>query len=256
LLALPWLAAPGPSSPPEARSDAEDAPARLADLLDGDRGDGIDDVYLALTIRSRFSPYESVQYEVKRRDETLIATLTKQLAGGYGELPGLSLLPVSELDPLLESLEACGVDRLGRQLPETDVGEPSPAGADHYELEVRLNAYQRHEARQLGDGAIDAPFWCVAAALVDVYDRFGEPVHFRNDFFDPGEFGVLVAISVPAARLFVDERDLGLTTPIYGLRLLPGVHDVRFVNDRQGIDRTYDVTIVEGVTTRLAVELR
>ncbi|MBN1944215.1 MAG: hypothetical protein JW797_01010 [Bradymonadales bacterium] len=206
---------------------------------------------LVLTVRSEFSPYDRVRYEIKLRGGTLIATLTKSLVQGYGELTGLGLASLDEARGLLDQLDACGL----RQLSREPAGPSQPTG-ETYELEVQLGSFTLHSVRDATEVIPYSPFWCVVTAITESYDRFGEPVPFRNLFYQEGEYGELSADSVPAARVFIDDRDTGLDTPVFRLPLEVGVHTIRFVNQPLGIDRRYNFTIVAGLTTRLEVELR
>ena len=92
--------------------------------------------------------------------------------------------------------------------------------------------------------------------MMDTYEAFGIPVPFRNHFFDEAEYGQLNTHSLPIARLFIDGNDTGLMTPVNDLPLLPGVPQLRYVNEALGIDRAYDCTIVLNMTTQIDVELR
>lgn len=213
------------------------------------------DVYLAVTVRSDFSPYHHVRYELKSRGSTVIAVATKQLVGGYGELQGLGLVPDDAFAGVVASLNACRIDELE---PPTDTihSAPEPPGLMTYELEIRLDQYARHAVREGAELGLTEPFWCAVSLLMETYREYGEPIPFENTFFDEGEFGLLTVDSVPRAQVFIDGNDTGRTTPIHQLRLAAGVHFVRFVNQEQGIDREYDATIEEGHTTRLDIELR
>ncbi len=68
--------------------------------------------------------------------------------------------------------------------------------------------------------------------------------------------GWLVANSVPFARVLVDDKDTGLTTPIpprSKLPLQPGPHQVTFVVDQQRF--TFTVQVVPGQVVRLIKKL-
>lgn len=207
-----------------------------------------DNARVTLSVLSDLSPYDSVRYEVKRRGTTVIASLSKQLADGFDELGDVALLPLDEMTTVVEGLRACGIEDLAPDAPDDPLLT--------YQLEIELGTYHR-VVRFAGRATLPGtPQWCVARLIMDTYFAFGDPVPFENRFWNEGNFGQLQVDSTPAARLIIDGRDTGLTTPVWGYRLEPGRHELRFVNDGLGIDRTYDVTVEIGLTTRLEVELR
>ncbi len=212
------------------------------------------DVNLSLSVRTRFSPYSVVRYEYKSRGSTFIAVLTKQLVGGFGELQNLALVSDSAFQALVDRLDACGIDDIGTAV---NIGT---GGFDVrsvvFDVEVAIDDYHRRLFVTDDELLPGTGQWCVVEALRQQYYAVGDPVAFENTFFEEGQFGELSADSTPGARVWVDGVDTGLNTPVHHFRLAPGVHRVRFVNAELGIDREYDATIMEGITTRLQVELR
>ena len=205
--------------------------------------------HFTLVLTDTFSPYESVRYELKVRGSTFIAVLTKELAGGFGELQGLALISEDVYRDTAESIEDCLLDE-----------RSAPAGARDDGADLRLIVSQDGAewdyTGRLGSLQPSSAVWCAAFQLIETYRAAGDPVVFRNQFFEPGEFGELMVDSTPSAHVYIDGVDSGYRTPARQIRLLVGVHEIRFVNRDSGIDRTYDVTIEAGLTTRLNVELR
>ena len=203
-----------------------------------------------LTITDSFSPYESVTYELKVRGSTYIAVLTKELVGEFGELQGLALVSHEAYGEAVHAIDAC----LRDERPSAALTAPFDGG--DVRLLVRYSDSEHEYSGWIGELEPSSPLWCAASRLVETYRAAGDPVVFRNLFFDPGEHGELTADSVPRSHIYIDGVDSGLDTPARHIRLLVGMHEIRFVNDALGIDRTYEITIEAGLTTRLAVELR
>jgi PEGA domain len=66
--------------------------------------------------------------------------------------------------------------------------------------------------------------------------------------------GTLSANAVPWASVSIDGRDVG-ETPLGGVELSPGTHDVSFTHPELG-QRRQQVTVRSGATTRVSVDLR
>jgi hypothetical protein len=67
--------------------------------------------------------------------------------------------------------------------------------------------------------------------------------------------GFLHLNSVPWAKIYIDGRPRG-ETPIQGLRLAPGLHQVRLVNPARGLSHTGTVRIRSGQTSSEVIYLR
>ncbi|MBK6847027.1 MAG: hypothetical protein IPG96_05575 [Proteobacteria bacterium] len=61
---------------------------------------------------------------------------------------------------------------------------------------------------------------------------------------------------MPWARIFVDGRDTGQTTPQRGLELPVGTHKIKLRSDQLGVEQTFLVVIRAGEVTRLVKTLR
>ena len=69
-------------------------------------------------------------------------------------------------------------------------------------------------------------------------------------------FGTVSVTSEPWGRLLVDGRDTGMTTPALDVRLPPGKHRLRVVDDVGGKQAAVEVDVVEGKQQRAALTLR
>ncbi len=67
-------------------------------------------------------------------------------------------------------------------------------------------------------------------------------------------FGFLKLNTTPWSKVYRGERKLGMT-PLAGVRLPPGKHSLRAVNEAKGLSKTFSVTIQPGRTTKLKLRL-
>ncbi|WP_394823505.1 PEGA domain-containing protein [Pendulispora albinea] len=72
-----------------------------------------------------------------------------------------------------------------------------------------------------------------------------------------GSGGFLTVSSVPPAKIFVDEQDMGRTTPVENLPLPAGDHKLTLVSvtNNGALKRSLGFTITAGQTTRLKINL-
>ncbi|MCA9563936.1 MAG: hypothetical protein KC561_10630 [Myxococcales bacterium] len=205
--------------------------------------------FIALSVESSRSPFESVRYEIKSRGRTYLVSLVKRLAGGFEEFQGLTLLSATDFQAIVNELAAC-------EFPLENGSVGNPDDTEVYTLTVELGDFEVEASFTPDHLPLDSPWLCTSEVIRRAYLDRGEPVPFQNAFFADGEFGELMLDSIPSARVFVDGRDTGLFTPVSNLRTSLGSHVIRFVNEEQGIDREYEATVERGHTTRLRVELR
>ena len=67
----------------------------------------------------------------------------------------------------------------------------------------------------------------------------------------PEEAGFLTLVTRPWARVSIDDRETGMTTPIFRLPLAPGRHQVKLENEARGLVETLAVEIQEGEEKRI-----
>ena len=213
--------------------------------------DPLEGALVSLRITGGLMPYRRVSYEVLWRKRMAVASHYRALVNYDEALSNMKLVPTEDFVALL--------DRLGREgafdLPDA----PPPGrsvGAQTFELEVRRNGKTHLFRVTEPTGQPDARY----AATVDlvrafVIDVVGE-IPFRNVFFDAGAFGFLNLTAVPVCRLWVDGRDTGLDTPIYGLELPKGSHKLELVAKDEGWKRDHTIRTEGGMTTILHMDLR
>jgi len=71
----------------------------------------------------------------------------------------------------------------------------------------------------------------------------------------PRAYGKVNINSVPWAKIFIDGRNTGRTTPATGVRLTVGKHRIRLVNPDAGLEKTVTVRVKKGKTHRIAERL-
>ena len=79
---------------------------------------------------------------------------------------------------------------------------------------------------------------------------------FRNVFMEKRQRGWLNLVSVPAAKVFIDDYDTGHETPLYGYEVERGKRKVRLVSLDGTYERTYEIRIESGTTTRVRADIR
>jgi hypothetical protein len=71
----------------------------------------------------------------------------------------------------------------------------------------------------------------------------------------PADVGFLSVTSEPSARIFVDDKDTGLSTPQTRMPLPPGRHRLMLVAPDQKAKKSLGFVITKGEETRLRVSL-
>ena len=69
-------------------------------------------------------------------------------------------------------------------------------------------------------------------------------------------FQTLQVRSEPVARVVINGVDTGRDSPLMGLRLPVGLHEVVFIDTARGYKRAYTVRIMPEMITNLSVDLR
>ncbi len=95
-----------------------------------------------------------------------------------------------------------------------------------------------------------------APAAVDSEDVPPPPKPVRAPVVAAQEHGFLNLNAKPWARVFIDGRDTGQSTPMLGRKLPAGRRKITLVNSRFGIDKEYWVDIRSGRTSQLIVDLQ
>jgi hypothetical protein len=81
-------------------------------------------------------------------------------------------------------------------------------------------------------------------------------IHFQDALLLPAESGRLRVQAEPTARVSIGGVPIADRTPVEGLRLPVGAHEVRLTPLDGGAARVYPIKIETGKTTALVVDLR
>ena len=198
-----------------------------------------------------FSPYHTVTYEVLWRKQIAVANHYRGLVGYNEPFHDMALVTREEFHVLLADIKRLG----GLTLPSISSTRNVLAPLT-WEVELCIDGVS-HSFR------VDAPevqgdpryFQVIDAVRTFVVNHTNELV-FRNIFFEPGTYGWVNLTSVPPAKVFIDGRDIGMKTPIYGYELPVGAHALRLVAVEQGWERKHNVRITPGMTTIIHFDLR
>lgn len=189
------------------------------------------------------SPFAHVTYELKHVGNNTAVALTRFHADDYGSDSEVELVGSEAYALALEETEPC--------LSEPN-GTEEPASSDVPWLDVR-GTRGTTEVRTIlrADTDPEAHDQCLAA-LRSVARGTLRVDEYQMPYWDDGEFGTLRATANLPARVYVDGRPTGLITPVNGLRLEPGVHEVRWVAIVTGREVVQSVTIVTDMTTQVS----
>ncbi len=206
-------------------------------------GDGV-----RVVLTGPATPYAAVRYAVEERRGTIAASVSKTFADDFGLREEVGLLTAGDFAALLAELEGLGAFTL----PSTT----ARAARARYEVEVR-RAGRRH-AFTVHDPALlpDARYRQLIARVRGAVEATAGAIAFRDPLLLPGEAGLLTLQSRPRARVEINGVAHGETTPLDALPLPVGTHTVRLVALDEPLERTYEVKVEAGKTTRLVVDLR
>lgn len=193
-------------------------------------------------------PYESVIYSAERKRGTIVATVSKRFVEPFGGQDEISLLTEDAWARLRAQLEAADVFSL-----------PSikrPKARVTVVVEVKWGG---REARWTIDNP--QPLFdkqhteCIEHIRALVTQRVGQ-IAFRDAMLLPAESGRLRIFADRPASVAIDGVSLGLETPLLGVRVGAGTHEVSLTPLRGGPVYSYSVKVEAGKTTSLAVELK
>jgi len=197
------------------------------------------------------SPYHTIRYEITKRRPATTAVHRKNLPGLDESLHALGLLTPEESDAVFAIVHRV------MATPLVDAAAPRPrADALTWQCDVRLDGVDRRFTVTDPLRQADRRYAALFLAVRDVVLERAGPLPFRNVFYPAGERGWINIESVPAARVWIDDLDTELDTPLYAYEIAAGTHTVRLVDKEGGHDRTYTVRIETQGTTTLRVDLR
>lgn len=197
------------------------------------------------------SPFSLIRYEVTAREPATTAVHRRLLPGHDESLHALGLLTEDEAAAIFALVDATGAMELRDAAP----AQPPPSTLA-WRVELRVGG-REHSFRVVGPEQLrDRRYQRLVDGVRAAVLRHAGDLPFRNVFFEPDARGWLNVVSVPRARLWIDDFDTRLDTPIYHYELPSGAHTVRLRAMDGDYDRTYEVRVEPGGTTSLRVDLR
>jgi len=203
--------------------------------------------YLRLTIEGKAVPYQSVVYTFEATQGVVSARVTYQRKRPRGHVTRLTLLPFAEWNGFVTRMRA-----------QRFFHRKSKAGAGriNYKFEFRLGSdtggWGISETALLEVPKVFQTF----QAFRDAIRQVTPPVTFWDGDLPEDKSGRLRISSLPRAWVFIDDVPLQALTPIPGIRMMTGRHEIRLVDPKTKAEWLYPILIRRGVTTQLDVELK
>ncbi|MCA9515014.1 MAG: hypothetical protein KC635_08740 [Myxococcales bacterium] len=212
-----------------------------------------DDNYVRVTLEPPGpTPFSMIRYEITARQPATTAVHRRSLPGEEEALHALGLLTASEA----EAVRRLVADTGAMTLPDAPAPPHAPATALTWRVEL-LVAGERHTFLVAAPEAQpDRRYERLIDGVRRTVVRVAGDLPFRNVFYAPSRKGWLNVASVPSGRLFVDDFDTQLDTPVYAYEVSSGAHQIRVKSADGRYDRTYEVRVEPGGTTNLRVDLR
>ena len=216
---------------------------------------GADGDYVMLTLQQpSSSPFATVRYEVAVRGRVNTATHRRELPGYAESLHGMGLLTRSEAKAYWAKVKALGLTELKDALP------PEDATSTHHgliwEIEFLVDGVERTVRVADAVNQPDRRYHQLLTLTRDLIHRLAGDLPFRNVFIPEGSLGWINVVTIPVARLYVDDFDTELETPLYGYEVSAGKHTLRLKTEDGAHERSYTVQVDPGGTTLLRVDLR
>lgn len=201
-----------------------------------------------VTLTGPGTPYAEVVHEVGRRHGTVVVSVRKTFAAGFGHRDEVGLLTDDDLEALLDGLVALGAFELAS----------SPRKDHRARHRVEIAWKGRHHVFEVDDPELQADerYGRLITRVRAAVGHAAGVVPFQDAMLLPEEAGRLNIVADPPARARIDGVVIEGTTPLGGLRLPAGSHRVELTPVGGGPARTYDVKIEVGKTTNLTVNLR
>jgi len=200
------------------------------------------------------TPYSTIRYEIIDRGRVTTAVHRRGLPGYSESLHGMGLLTPEEAKKIWSEVEACQPEELNESLSSSDPKVIGPGVT--WNVDIRkggvskrfrvfepMNQKDRRHARLF------------KAVRTMVESRAGRHP-FRNVFLEKRQRGWLNLVSVPAARVVIDGFDTGHETPLYGYEVKRGKRKVTLISLDGTYERTYEIRIESGTTTRVRADIR
>ena len=216
---------------------------------------GADGDYIRFVLdQPSVTPYSTIRYEIIDRGRVTTAVHRRGLPGYAESLHGMGLLTPEEATEVWAAVRACEPEQLGQASPPATELE-HPLGVT-WSLDIRIGELSRkfrvYDPVNQKDRRL-ATLFKVVRAMVE--SRAGRHP-FRNVFLDKGQRGWINLVSVPAARVIIDGFDTGHETPLYGYEVERGKRKVTLISLDGTYERTYEIRIESGTTTRVRADIR
>jgi hypothetical protein len=193
-------------------------------------------------------PYERVEYSVEVGHGTIVARTSVTAAAKFGEESRIGLVTPVEWLSLLKSLRRLGASKVSSHLKERRA--------------VRYT-FNWSDGGTTHQWIFDEPTQVQGGDALRVINEVRGFVHARAGhipYWDAGllksESGSLRIKSTPPGIVFIDGLSLNRLTPVVGLVLVRGPHQVQLVHPKTGEKWEYSIMIKAGRTTLLNVRLQ
>lgn len=205
------------------------------------------------------TPYSTIRYEIIDRGRVTTAVHRRGLPGYPESIHGMGLLTPEEATQLWAEVRACEPATMSDALnvsrgPEAKGAEPQVGVT--WSVDVRMgdmsHRFRVFEPHNQDDRRYARLFTAIRSM---VESRAGRHP-FRNVFLEKRQRGWLNLVSVPTARVVIDGFDTGHETPIYGYEVERGKRQVTLRSLDGTYERTYEIRIESGTTTRVRADIR
>ncbi len=213
----------------------------------------LDGALVSVVVTGGTTPYHQVRYDVVWRNGTAVATHYRSFLNYDESLHALRLVRRPRFEALLKTVRALGVWEL------EDSAIPSvPMAGIRYEVEVAQGGKSHRFVVTDPAAQEDRRYHDVVTHVRSEVTQLAGSLRFRNVFFEPGTYGYLNLTSVPVAKVFINDRDIGLETPMYGYELKAGKHAIRLETpaEKGGYIRKHTAVVNPGMTTIIHMDLR
>lgn len=200
------------------------------------------------------SPYSTIRYEIIDRGRVTTAVHRRGLPGYSESLHGMGLLTPEEATQIWTEVRACEPERLEEVLPVESASTP-PLGVT-WSVDIRLGELSKTFRVFDPVNQADRRHARLFRAIRSMVEARAGRHPFRNVFMEKRQRGWLNLVSVPAAKVFIDDYDTGHETPLYGYEVERGKRKVRLVSLDGTYERTYEIRIESGTTTRVRADIR
>ena len=204
-----------------------------------------------LSKRGGFSPYAAVSYTVRVSEGLGTVIVRKVLPGSYGEDERATLVYGEALSAVIDKLGTCRAAVKAK--PSTRARKPV---ASAWTLVVERGGMKKTVAFADPELELESPHQACLKTLREIATAQVGAMLFRDVFFEKGTFGYLQVSSEPVANVIIDGIDTGQASPLIGIPLSVGEHEVIFEDRERGVKRRYSVKVMPEMTTNLSVDLR